>query len=899
MSEESNNLTKEVLRHPFWSMSVEETRAVLRVSDAGLSEEEAMQRLSLFGPNAIDAPERLRAIRIFFNQFRSPLILILIAAGAATLFLREFVDAGVIFAAVLVNTCLGFWQEHKAETVLELLRSYIRTRARARRGGKEEEIDAEFLVPGDTIVLSRGDRIPADARVIYANAFEVDESVLTGESLPQEKSAGALEASVSLPDRTPMVFSGTLAVEGVCEAIVTATDAATEFGKISELIRKRARARDKTPLQEALARFSLWAGIGLSVLIAALFFIGILHRYAPFDMFLISVAVAVSAVPEGLPIALTVILAVGVERLSRRNAVVRKLLAAETLGSTTLILTDKTGTLTEARMAVEEVVGWKTAGEGTQELILAHALLHSTAIVENPSDPSGEWRIVGNPHEIAIVREAARRGVPRGVADAAKIAERMPFDAARKFAAVCVEEKGESMFVLLGAPDALVLFARISDKEREEAMAFVEERALAGGRILAVASKLYIGDVAKEFERLSSFSFGASAGVSGEADYTLEGFIILRDPLRPGVRAAIQRVRAAGVRTIIVTGDHKGTAEAVARELGMVDGSGAVLTGGDLHSLEKEELLARAEETTVFARVTPEQKMMLVNLYKEKGEVVAVTGDGVNDAPALEAADIGVAVGSGTDVTKSAADLVVLDDNYETIVEAIAEGRRILDNIKKVIVYLLSNTFDELLLIGGSIVIGIPIPLSALQILFVNFFSDSFPAVALAFEKGIDGLGSRPRRLNRNLFDREMKVLILAIGTFTSVLLFVGYWFLLSRGLPETELKTFIFASFAVYTLILSFSLKSLHTSIISYNPFSNFYLVSGVLVGCVLTALVIYIPFFQSVFGTVSLSWPWLLGVAAFCAFNMFLVEAAKAIFRRMEGGGLSFSRENPQNKR
>src|SRR3989344_1976480 len=675
MEDRREPLSEKTLLHPFWSMTPEETFRVLSSSPKGISEDEARERLSLFGSNIIDAAERLNGVRIFANQFRSPLILILVVAGGMTLFLKEWVDAGVIFSAVAVNTFLGFWQEYKAESVLELLRSYIRTRVRVRRGGKEEEIDAEFLVPGDVILISRGDRIPADAMIFYASALQIDESVLTGESVPQEKTVGELPPKTPLPDRTPAVFSGTLAVEGAGEAVATAADAHTEFGKISSLIRARDRERNKTPLQAALAHFSLWAGVLLGALIVLLFFVGLSYGYDPFDMFLISVAVAVSAVPEGLPIALTVILAVGVERLSRRNAVVRKLLAAETLGSTTLILTDKTGTLTEARMAVEEVVGWKTAGERIPELILAHALLHSTAIVENPSDPSGEWRIVGNPHEIAIVREAARRGVSRGGVDTAKIVERMPFDAARKFAAVCVEEKGESMFVLLGAPDALVLFARISDKEREEAMAFVEERALAGGRILAVASKLYAGDVAKEFERLSSFSFGASAGVSGEADYALERFIILRDPLRPGVRAAIQRVRAAGVRTIIVTGDHKGTAEAVARELGMVDGVGAVLTGGDLHSLEKEELLARAEEATVFARVTPEQKMMLVNLYKEKGEVVAVTGDGVNDAPALEAADIGVAVGSGTDVTKSAADLVVLDDNYETIVEAIAEGR--------------------------------------------------------------------------------------------------------------------------------------------------------------------------------------------------------------------------------
>lgn len=884
MEDRRELLSKKTLLHPFWSMAPEETFRMLFSSPKGISEDEAKKRLARFGSNVIDAAERLNGVRIFANQFRSPLILILVVAGAMTLFLKEWVDAGVIFSAVIVNTFLGFWQEYKAESVLELLRSYIRTRVRVRRGGKEEEIDAEFLVPGDVIRISRGDRIPADARVFYANTLQIDESVLTGESVPQEKTAGELPPKTPLPDRTTMVFSGTLAVEGAGEAVVTATDAHTEFGKISALIRARDRERNKTPLQAALARFSLWAGVLLAVLIALLFFIGLSYGYEPFEMFLISVAVAVSAVPEGLPVALTVILAVGVERLSKRNAVVRKLLAAETLGSTTLILTDKTGTLTEAKMTLHEVYPWAGEGADAKKSIIEHALLHSTAIIENPSDDSRLWRIVGNPLESALLRSAPSYGISTDLSDAELFVERLPFDARRKFSAISAGTGHEKRFVLLGAPDALFAFAKLSPEERARGDAFVGGKAMSGGRVIGVASKPHSGDIAKEFERLSSFLFGAAETYPKDRDYAFEGFLILKDPIRQGVKDAIHRIRAAGVKTIIVSGDHRGTAEAVARELGMIDGNGAVLTGEDLSSLKKEELMARADETTVYARVSPEQKMMLVNLYKEKGEVVAVTGDGVNDAPALEAADIGVAVGSGTDVTKSAADLVILDDNYETIVEAISEGRKILDNIRKVIVYLLSDSLDGLLLIAGSIVMGVAVPLTALQILFVNFFSDSFPAVALAFEKGVDDIGSRPRSLKRNVFDPEMRFLILAIGIGTSFLLFLLYYILLFLGFDAELVRSFIFAAFATYTLILAFSLRSLKKSILEYNPFSNLYLVAGVAFGIFLTFLVVYVPFFQRIFYTVSLPLPWFLSVFAVGAFNILAVELGKFFYRRRE---------------
>ena len=407
-------------------------------------------------------------------------------------------------------------------------------------------------------------------------------------------------------------------------------------------------------------------------------------------------------------------------------------------------------------------------------------------------------------------------------------------------------------------------------KDHPEVIEEINERAFSGERILGVISNEPILD----YESLRKYDF---------KNFNFDGLITFRDPLRIGVSDAIREIGEAGVRTILVTGDHHGTAEAVAREVGLIDGKGAVLTGDDLNHLSKEELYSRADSVSVFARVTPEQKVAIVKMYQEKGEIVAMTGDGVNDAPALNVANIGIAVGAGTDVTKSAADLVIMDNNYETIVSAIAQGRRILDNIKKVIVYLLSNSLDELFLVGGAIFTGVAMPISAIQILFVNFFSDSFPAIAFAFENEIDGLGNKPRKLSSNLFDRQMKFLLLGVGIITSALLFVMYYYLLETDYDPKLIRTFIFASFSTYTLLVSFSFRSLNKSIFQYNPFSNKYLVGGVLMGIMLTLAAIYLPFLSRIMNTVPLPMSWLAGVAVVGGVNILLVELSKWLYAKI----------------
>jgi len=582
--------------------------------------------------------------------------------------------------------------------------------------------------------------------------------------------------------------------------------------------------------------------------------------------------VAVSAVPEGLPIALTAIMAIGVQRLATRNGIVKRLLAIETLGSTSVILTDKTGTLTQAKMELTAISPYQEDNAENKSNLLNYALLNTDVVIENPQDAPEKWLMSGGRAlEVSLVKGAAKnRVLLTKVLERTEILDRLPFDSKHKFSASVFKTDSRVYLALFGAPEIILRFTVLTHEEREKMIIEIEKRAYAGERVLGVASRL-IGVDHENILRQQNFS-----------NLDFDGLLTFRDPLRPHVSQAIKEIAAAGVRTIIVTGDHRGTAEAVARELGLVDGKGAVLTGDDLMYLTKEELEARSREATLYARVTPEQKVMIAKLYQERGEVVAVTGDGINDAPALHAADIGVAVGSGTDVAKSAADLVVLDDNFETIVAAIKEGRRILRNIRKVIIYLLSDSFDELFLIGGALLAGIAMPINALQILFVNLFTDSFPAIAFAFEDGIDDPGNHPHKLHKNLFDREMKFFILIIGTLSSAFLFALYLVLLKMGFAGELIRTFIFASFASYTLFLTFSLRSLEKSILSYNPFSNRPLTIGVGIGLLLIAAAIYLPWLQQILNTNPLPPTWLLGVISVGFLNILAVEFGKWLFRK-----------------
>lgn len=882
-------MDKNIIEQSFWALGQDKAVSCLETTHMGLSENEAQNRLKLFGKNIFDDGNGITKFNIFLNQFKSPLIFILIIATAVTLFLQDWVDSAVITLAIIVNTALGFYQENRAEEALDKLKTYIKERVRIFRNGTEKEIPAESIVPGDVMHLNSGNRISADALIIEAHSLSVDESILTGESLPVTKDVSILPKVTELAERANMAHAGTLVVAGSGIAVVTATARYTQIGRIAALVSET--KREKTPLQRSIGHMA-WVIAGvLTLVVGAVFFLGINSGETIFDMFLVSVAMAVSSIPEALPVSLTVILAVGVERLARRNGVVRKLAAAESLGSTTVILTDKTGTLTQAKMDMKDILTLKNLLEGKsaqldpkenlskQQLdILKLALVNTDVLIENPEEDSRQWRMDGNPLESNIVKHAASYEILiTELKQKIAFARVLEFSSQHKFSASFVEAssefewdhlRGQNFLAVLGAPEILLDKSRVNKDDYIKIKQFIEKLADDGMRVIGVAAKI-VKDK-KEVENIMSENVN---------DLEFAGIISFYDPPRPEVMDAMEKVKKFGLHVVMVTGDLKGTAISIARKLGWKISEGNVMTGQQLKMISDEELLKDLKNIRIFARVSPEDKMRVAKLFKQSGESVAMTGDGVNDAPGLKSVDIGIVVGSGTDVAKAVADLVLLDDNFQTIVAAIEEGRRVLSNIKKTIIYLLSDSLDEVILIGGSLLLGLPLPLTALQILWVNFFSDSIPALAFAFE---DNFENHLNRKKNKVLDSEVLFMILVLGVATSVLLFGLYWYLLKTGHDEGVVRSFIFAAFGIYTLFLAWPLRSLKKSIFQFNPFSNRWILIGIGIGLVLMAFAIYLPFLQNILNTQSLSLPWIGFLGIWLVVNIALVELTKWFFRK-----------------
>ena len=882
-------MDKDLTSQSFWALSPNETINSLETTHQGLSEEEAQNRLKIFGKNIFEDGEGINKLKILINQFKSPLIFILIIASAITLFLQDWVDSAVIILAIIINTALGFYQENRAEEALEKLKTYIKERVRVFRNGIEKEIPAETVVPGDIMHLNSGVRVSADARIIEVSSLSVDESILTGESLPVMKYTKYLPSSTELAERKNMAHAGTLVVAGSGIAVVTSTAKNSQIGRIAELVAET--KREKTPLQRSIGRMA-WVIAGvLTLAVGAVFFLGINRGENIFDMFLVSVAMAVSSIPEALPVSLTVILAVGVERLARRRGVVRKLAAAESLGSTTVILTDKTGTLTQAVMDMKDILTFENLLEGKsaqldprenltkQQLdILKLALVNTDVLIENPHESSKQWRIEGNPLEKNIVKHAADYEIlVTELKQKITYSRVLEFSSQYKFSASFVGSsnefewdhlRGQNFIAALGAPEILLEKSKLGKDDYIKIKQFIEKLANDGMRVIGVAAK-----IVKDKKEIENIKPEDMEGLE------FAGVISFYDPLRPEVFAAMEKVEEFGLHVVMVTGDLKGTAVSIARKLGWKISDGNVLTGSELKTISDEELLKNIKNIRVFARVSPEDKVRVAKLFKQLGESVAMTGDGVNDAPGLKSVDIGVAVGSGTDVAKEVADLVLLDDNFQTIVAAIEEGRRVLSNIKKTIIYLLSDALDEVILIGGSLLLSLPLPLTALQILWVNFFSDSIPALAFAFEENFENHLSKKRN---KVLDSEVLFMILILGVATSALLFGLYWYLLRQGYDEGIVRSFTFAAFGIYTLFLAWPLRSLKKSIFKFNPFSNKWMLLGIGIGLVLMAFAIYLPFLQNILNTQSLSLPWIGFLGIWIVVNIALVELTKLFFKK-----------------
>lgn len=866
-------MNDEILLNKPWAAESSEIMEALKTSNNGISSEDALDRLQAVGKNSFRGREKVNVTSIFFKQFSSPLIFLLIGAAILTAILGKYIDMFVIIFAVLFNAVLGFYREYHAENTLDKLVTYIKDRARVIRDGRETEINSDLLVPGDIIKLAYGARIPADARIISTSNFRVDETVLTGESMPIEKEDGVLTIVGDVADRKNVAHAGTLVVEGFATAVVYATGNNTEIGKIAGIVASTSRA--ETPIQKDVQRLAWVIFLWTLVIVGAIFLLGTFRGEAVLEMLALSAAVAVGAVPEALPIALTVILAIGAERIAAKKGIVRKLAAAETLGSTTLVMTDKTGTLTLAEMQLvgiythKQMIGDSEPKESKsfsdeQKKILELSLVNMDVTIENHDDAPSRWKFHGRPFEVNIAKAAVQHGVGIEVLKRdTKLV--IPFNSTHKFS---LSEEGDG-YIVVGAPDILLRRAKVSKDDYIATEAWIERVSSEGKRLIGLgvlkkkhgSKKVHVDDV-KDIEFL--------------------GVMALHDPIREDVPAAIKKIQSYGIKMVMITGDLKGTALAVASELKWNVQEGEVLSGHELHEMSDEELLKVIPDIKIFARVTPEDKLRIGQLYRSLGEIVAMTGDGVNDAPALKAMDIGISLGSGSDVAKSAADMVLLDDNFKTISLSVDEGRKILSNIRKTFVFLMSNSLDAIFVIGGSLIVGLPMPLTALQIIWVNFFTGSMPALAFAFDEDLDRKFTAKKSGSKLIFTNEVVILTFGIGIMSSLLLFVIYYSLNAFGVDPELAKSIFFVCFASYILVIAYPFRSLYKPLFSYPLFSNRELNIAVAFAIALLIVTVTVPAARNIFGLVAIPAVWMWLIIGWLVLNVLLVESAKFAMRR-----------------
>lgn len=842
----------------------------------GLVQEEAGRRLMNYGPNVLKEPPPRSLFSMFVGQLKEILVLMLIGAAVISGILGEWEDSVVILVIVVLNAVLGVYQEHKAEQALKALKEMTKPAAKVVRGGIITQVGVGDLVPGDVVLLDAGDSVPADARLIEAASLRVNEAALTGESVPAEKDPALVAVGeVPVGDQKNMVFMGTAITGGRGRALVVETGMHTQLGRIAQLLQET--PPEPTPLQRKLGELGKLLGMAAGVIVALVFVIGLWRGEDPLEMFMTAISLAVAAVPEGLPAVVTIVLALGVTRMSHRRAVIRKLPAVETLGTATVICSDKTGTLTKNEMTVTRIYTagnlWQVTGAGYQpdgrfldqngneidpltdrnlELMLLGGLLNSDARVE---ESEKGHQVIGDPTEGALVVAAAKGGLIRGKVEETypRLAE-IPFDSGRKMMTTFHRMDEIILSFTKGAPDILLarctgVMARqgvvpLTEETRTRLLSINSQLASQGQRVLALAIRQWTEILANPLPQTT------------EQDLTFVGFFAMQDPPRPEAKEAVAVSRRAGIRTVMITGDHQETALAIARELGIWQQGDGALTGAQLKQIDEEQLKEAVDHTTVYARVSPEDKLRIVAALKEHNHVVAMTGDGVNDAPALKRADIGTAMGiTGTEVAKEASDMVLLDDNFATIVSAVEEGRTIYANIRKSIQYLLSCNAGEIVAIFSAILLGLGSPLTPIQILWLNLVTDGPPALALGLEppeKGVMDLP--PRKPNEGVFAGGMGTKILWQGALLGLLSLASYWLALSWGRTLEEAHTMAFVTMAMSQLVHSFNVRSMDQSLFALGLGTNRSLVYAFLASASLQVAVVFIPFLRQVFETATL---------------------------------------------
>lgn len=879
------------------SLNVGAVLKQLRTTKNGISNKEAGNRLHRFGLNKLPEEKPISKLKILFDQFKSPLIYILVIAGFVTLALQDWTDSVVIFAAVFLNTIVGYFQENKTSKILLTLRKVVHDKAVVIRGGEEKQISQEQIAIGDIIVLQPGGKIPADARLIENLSLKVNESVLTGEWLASDKSLNELPEGTVLADRKNMVYMGTVVESGRAKVVAIATGINTEIGKIA--VSLKALEEEQTPYQKKITHFGKIIAIVVGIICVAIFVGGVITGRDLLEMFVMAVAVAVAAIPEGLPVAITVILALGMERILKKKGLVRRLVAAEVLGSTSVICTDKTGTLTQAKMQVSDV--FADSKKFPYDLALKISLLCSESFVENIEKPMSKWVIRGRPTEKALLFAALQAGLrKKDLENKEPRIDILGFDPVYKYSAAFHQfNKEEDVIYLLGAPEIILEKSKYfeTDKGKEklskekikELTQKYEKLDSQGLRLVAAGyRKIDKNSLACDLKRQTEI--GELSEIEKKNLYekylkemVFVAFIVIKDPLRAEVKEAVKTCQKAGMRPIIITGDHRLTAQAIAKELEIPAEEKNIIVGKDFEKLSDKEFKQRLTDITIYARMEPQQKLRIVEAWQAKGEIVAMTGDGVNDAPALKKADIGLALGSGTDVAKEASDLVLLTDNFSIIITAVKEGRTILDNIRKVITFLFADAFSEIILIGSSIIAGWPLPILPAQILWVNLVEDSLPAIALSFEKTEKGTMERkPENSKAPLLTKEMKAVIFVIGLVTDFILLGLFIWLLGKKLDIMEVRTIIFAALVIDTIFYVFSCKNLRKNIWQINIFSNPFLILSWIFAIIMLVGAIYIPFLQVLLKTTPLNgFDWIL-VGGIGIINLFLIEIIKLFFKK-----------------
>ncbi|MBI4262471.1 HAD-IC family P-type ATPase [Candidatus Uhrbacteria bacterium] len=879
------------MQRPWSEMTLEELFVALETQKDGLETLVATKRRDLVGENAFPEERQRGALHVLIRQFENPLVLVLVGAAAITFFLRDYTDTIVIGAAIIINVSIGLFQEYKAERALAALKAYMEPTAIVFREGREHTILARHIVPGDMLILRAGAKVPADARLIEAIELEVNESTLTGETYPVAKTDTLLRSLAQgkrpVADLKNTIFAGTVVTQGLGRALVIATGAHTEFGRIAALL--HTLPDERTPLQEKLRCLSSVLAAGILFITAAVFVFGIVHGRSIVEMFTMSVALAVSAIPEGLVVAVTAILAVGMQRILKRGALVRRLVAAETLGSTTVICTDKTGTLTEGRMRLARIVtdtretriDHTHVADRTVQKALEIAALGNTTVVEKTADDPDAWELVGAPTEVALVRGAAHGGIYRSTLLVERpLIDIVPFTSTRKYVMTLHKQKTTTTLYAVGAAERIVALATAvltdrgtkpwSAKFREAWMEKIQRYARDGYRVLGLAYREGDGLL-------------ACAKIPGcEGSLTFVGLAIIEDPIREDVADVLLESRRAGVTTVMITGDHAATAGYVARTLGIQHDNNEALDGAYVDELGDDALRDRVATTTVYSRVSPEQKLRIVQAWQARGAVVAVTGDGVNDAPALKRADIGVAVGSGTDVAKEASDLVLMNNSFATLIHAIREGRVMYDNIRKVALYLLSDSFSEIVLVVGALFWGMPLPLLAAQILWINLITDGFPSVALTIDPATrDVMATPPIARERSIMDTKRLAIVLLVSVVTGIgnLLLFQWWYEVTGDLVRA--RTIVFASLSLDSLLYVFSIRTLRTTIWRVAPWNNLWLVAAVCGGFLLTVIGVALPALQHILGTTALTIEEWGIVAVFGIGIVVMIEGCKIIVR------------------